>query len=129
MVATSIFSTGNDHSHVQLIVHMDRPFDMLEFIQGQKRAGRDGEHAECYMLIPKHASQPSSKETGCIIKDDRMAMYDHLYTYGLKHCLWYGIILYCHDLDDNQLCCVCNCNSHHAPRTIHIANLPKAKIL
>lgn len=35
MVATSAFSTGNDYSHVRLVIHADKPFDMLEYVQGQ----------------------------------------------------------------------------------------------
>ncbi|KAI6107257.1 P-loop containing nucleoside triphosphate hydrolase protein, partial [Pisolithus thermaeus] len=42
MVATSAFSTGNDYPHVRLVLHLDKPFDMLDYIQGQGRAGRDG---------------------------------------------------------------------------------------
>ncbi|KAG1848268.1 P-loop containing nucleoside triphosphate hydrolase protein, partial [Suillus subluteus] len=41
MVATSAFSTGNDYPNVRLVIHLDRPWEMLEFIQGQGRAGRD----------------------------------------------------------------------------------------
>ncbi|KAG1853060.1 P-loop containing nucleoside triphosphate hydrolase protein, partial [Suillus subluteus] len=45
MLATTAFSTGNDYSHVRLVIHLNRPFEMLEFIQGQGRAGRDGSPA------------------------------------------------------------------------------------
>ncbi|KAG1843911.1 P-loop containing nucleoside triphosphate hydrolase protein, partial [Suillus subluteus] len=46
MLATTAFSTGNDYSHVRLVIHLNRPFEMLEFIQGQGRAGRDGSPAK-----------------------------------------------------------------------------------
>ncbi|KAF8124466.1 hypothetical protein EV363DRAFT_1119443, partial [Boletus edulis] len=41
MVATSAFSTGNDNPHVRMVMHADKPYDMLEYIQAQGRAGRD----------------------------------------------------------------------------------------
>ncbi|KAG2047860.1 P-loop containing nucleoside triphosphate hydrolase protein, partial [Suillus hirtellus] len=52
MVATSAFSTGNDYANVRVTIHLDRPYEMLEFIQGQGRAGRDGLRAKCYVLVP-----------------------------------------------------------------------------
>ena len=42
MVATSVFSMGNNHLHVCLVLHMDKPFDMLEYVRAQRRAGQDG---------------------------------------------------------------------------------------
>ncbi|KAI6006168.1 P-loop containing nucleoside triphosphate hydrolase protein, partial [Pisolithus orientalis] len=42
LIATTAFSAGNDYAHVRMVIHMDRPFDMVDYIQGQGRAGRDG---------------------------------------------------------------------------------------
>ncbi|KAG2741289.1 P-loop containing nucleoside triphosphate hydrolase protein, partial [Suillus brevipes Sb2] len=49
MLATTAFSTGNDYPHVRLVIHLNRPLEMLEFIQGQGRAGRDGAPARAYV--------------------------------------------------------------------------------
>ena len=90
MVATTAFSTGNDHPHVRLVIHLDRPFDMVEFVQGQGRAGRDGRPALCCVLVPEQTHKPSGAATS-LQNTNRMAMYDHLYTHGLARCLRYGI--------------------------------------
>ncbi|KAF9237260.1 hypothetical protein BU15DRAFT_63322 [Melanogaster broomeanus] len=133
MVATSAFSTGNDYPHVCLVIHLDRPFDMLEFVQGQGRAGRDGRPAKCYLLTPKEAGRPSTKEPG-VMTENKVAMYEHVYTYRLKRCLRYGISFYidgtrvsCRGLGCNQLCCVCLRDPHHNAEGIRIANMPKGK--
>jgi superfamily II DNA helicase RecQ len=39
MITTSTFSTGNDYPHMHLVLHMDKPFEMLEYIEAQGRAG------------------------------------------------------------------------------------------
>ncbi|KAG2088461.1 P-loop containing nucleoside triphosphate hydrolase protein, partial [Suillus cothurnatus] len=52
MLATSAFSTGNDYPHVRVVIHLNKPFEMLEFVQGQGRAGRDGLPAKAYTLVP-----------------------------------------------------------------------------
>lgn len=134
MVATTAFCTGNDYQHVRLVIHMDKPFDMLEFCQGQGRAGRDGRAAKCYLLTQQSASQPSSKESGALT-ESKVAMHDHVFTYGLKRCLRYGTTLFadgtgigCRQLPDNQPCCVCSKNPDHRPKDILIAGMPKTTI-
>ena len=39
MVATLAFSTGNDYAHMHLVMHVDKLFKMVEYVQGQGRAG------------------------------------------------------------------------------------------
>jgi superfamily II DNA helicase RecQ len=55
MLATSPFSPSNDHPHVCLVLLVDKPFDMLEYIQAQGRAGRHGTPTTCHMLVPTKA--------------------------------------------------------------------------
>ncbi|KAI6019570.1 hypothetical protein EDC04DRAFT_2901767 [Pisolithus marmoratus] len=62
MVATSAFSTGNDYPHVHLVLHLDKPFDMLDYVQGQGRAGRDGMPAICHTLVPTKPWKESRKQ-------------------------------------------------------------------
>ncbi|KAF8134832.1 hypothetical protein EV363DRAFT_1447644 [Boletus edulis] len=114
---------------------MDKPFDMLNFCQGQGRAGRDGQATKCYLLTPQSAGKPSSKETG-VMAESKLAMYHHVFTYGLKRCLRYGTTLFtdgtglaCRQLPDNQLCCVCNESSDHKPENITIASMPKSRMV
>ena len=134
MVATSAFSTGNDYPHVRLVIHLDKPYEMMEYIQAQGRAGRDGLPARCYTLVPTTASLPSAKSKGAH-HDDRAAMYEHLYVYGLKRCLRYGITLYndgkgicCRpQILNQQLCSVCKANPYHDPTGIRIAAIPKSR--
>ena len=137
MVATTAFCAGNDYPHVQLVIHMDKPFDMLDFCQGQGRAGRDGHTAKCYLLTSKSVGRPvgvSSDDKRDVMMESKVAMYDHVFTYGLKRCLHYGTTLFadgvglgCQECSDNQLCCVCDGDPHHKPETILIAGMPKSR--
>ncbi|KAG6372909.1 hypothetical protein JVT61DRAFT_6921 [Boletus reticuloceps] len=52
IIVTSALSTGNDYLHMCLVLHVDKPFEMLEYIQGQVRARHDGAPALCYTLVP-----------------------------------------------------------------------------
>jgi len=131
MVATSAFSTGNDYPNVRLVIHLDWPWEMLEFIQGQGRAGRDHQPAKCYALVPLAASRPTVSAPD---HKGKVAMHEHLYLYGLKRCLRYGITLHndgvgisCSSLSSNQLCCVCTHNPNHKPTEIIIAPAPRPK--
>jgi superfamily II DNA helicase RecQ len=91
MFATSAFSTGNDHSHVSLVIHAYNPFNMLEYVQGQGRAGHDP--AICHMLVPTRVWKESSKEDNMGRSNDQ-AILDYLYLYGAKWCLHYETTQY-----------------------------------
>lgn len=113
MVATTAFTTGNDYPHVHLVIHIGNPFKMLKFIQAQGRAGRDGQLAKCYTLVTKNGWPPKIDEPG-VKKNNKIAMHEHLYVYGLKCCLRYGVTLFkdgfgisCQSIPGNELCCVC----------------------
>ncbi|KIO01489.1 hypothetical protein M404DRAFT_28785 [Pisolithus tinctorius Marx 270] len=64
LIATTAFSAGNDYPHVRTVIHMDRPFDMVDYIQGQGRAGRDGQAANCYTIIPPTSTLPNIQTMG-----------------------------------------------------------------
>lgn len=134
MVATSAFSTGNDYAHIRLVMHVDKPFDMVEYIQGQGRAGRDGAAATCHTLVPIKKWKRSDKENE-IEKENEQGILDHLYLYGLKRCLRYGATLFtdgigvgCHEREDKEKCSVCREDPQHRPEEIQMATLPRRGI-
>lgn len=130
MVATSAFSTGNDNLHVRMVMHADKPYNMLEFIQAQGRAGRDGLPAVCYTLVA-HRRWKESNQKDPIEKENEQVITDHLFLYGLKRCLRYGMTQYvdgigisCLEDQANQLCSVCQLDNTHRPQDICIATIP-----
>ena len=134
MVAMTAFSTGNDHAHVRLVMHVDKPFDMVEYIQGQGRAGQDGAAATCHTLVPIKEWKRSDKGNE-IEKENEQGILDHLYLYGLKHCLRYGATLFtdgigvgCHKREDKEKCSVCREDPQHRPEEIQMATLPRRGI-
>lgn len=131
MVATSAFSTGNDYPHVHLVLHVDKPFDMLEYVQAQGGSGHDGASATCHTLVPSKTWKKSKKEDH-LEQENEQAILDHLYLYGTKRCLCYGITSYtdgkgvgCLDDDLNERCSVCRENVEHRPRDIQMATMPQ----
>ncbi|KAI6130061.1 hypothetical protein EDD17DRAFT_1484333 [Pisolithus thermaeus] len=128
-VATSAFSTGNDYPHIWLVLHLDKPFDMLDYIQGQGRAGQDGKPAICHTLVPSRPWKESRKQDKTEQQNEQ-AVLDHLYLYGSKHCLCYGVTLFtdgkgvgCHEDPLNQQCSVCKSDPDHHPQDIHMASI------
>jgi superfamily II DNA helicase RecQ len=60
MVCTSAFGTGNDYSHVRLVIHYGTPLEMIDYIQESSRAGRDAKEAYCYIIpVTRHYPQES----------------------------------------------------------------------
>lgn len=135
MIATSAFSTGNDYPHVRLVLHIDKPFEMLEYVQGQGRAGRDGSQALCYTLVPTKQWKESKKQD-VIEKDNEQAIIDHIHLYGKKRCLRYGITSYidgvgvsCLEDSHNQRCSVCLRDPGHHPKDIQMATMPGKRVV
>ena len=124
MVATTAFSMGNDYAHVRLVIHVDKPFDMVEYIQGQGRAGRDGLAATCLTLVSTKTWRKSQKEDETE-RENEQAMLDHLYLHGVTRCLHYGVTEFadgigigCHEDEENEKCSVCRKDLGHQPQNI-----------
>jgi superfamily II DNA helicase RecQ len=52
MVATGAFGVGIDFGAIQLIVHMDEPYSMIDLAQESGRGGRDGLPCRHIILLP-----------------------------------------------------------------------------
>lgn len=53
MVATSALGTGVDIPGIRLVVHVDRPHGIIDFVQEVGRAGRSGERVESRVVVAK----------------------------------------------------------------------------
>jgi len=54
IVATNAFGMGIDKDNVELIVHIDVPFSLENYMQEAGRAGRDGNSADSIIFANKH---------------------------------------------------------------------------
>lgn len=52
LVASSAFGVGVDYASVRRVLHLDAPYGMCDYGQESGRAGRDGLHAACTILLP-----------------------------------------------------------------------------
>lgn len=117
MVCTSAFSAGNDYPHVRLIIHAGTPMEMVDFIQGAGRAGRDGLKATIHIL-PFSESRNTTSQS--ITKDLKGKEAIKVWTYHTKTCLRYGLTFFCdgygitcQDNEANYNCSNCAQFSQH----------------
>lgn len=79
LVATSALSAGFDYPHVRVVMHVGAPSSMIDFTQEAGRAGRDGERAYSFVLLPRKWQVRTA--SGCDSEDlvrDRQAMERYL---------------------------------------------------
>ena len=51
-MATSALSAGFDYIHVRLVMYINKPDSLIDFIQESGRAGRDRKEAYSVILLP-----------------------------------------------------------------------------
>lgn len=55
LCATSAFGLGVDIPDIRQVIHDDLPDSLIDYVQQSGRAGRDGERAECLLLLEPNA--------------------------------------------------------------------------
>lgn len=73
LVGTSGLGAGLDYPHVRLVLHMDEPYGLIDFVQESGRAGRDRTDAESIVVL-RTEWRPRSEG---IVEDDERRL--HLY--------------------------------------------------
>lgn len=80
IVGTSAMGAGVDFPRVRVVVHVGSPRNAMAYSQEAGRAGRDGQSAQCMVLLP-HAMAPDDGERHDL---DQAAMRDFLSTQGCR---------------------------------------------
>ncbi|KAF9523204.1 hypothetical protein CPB83DRAFT_899020 [Crepidotus variabilis] len=113
-VATNAFGTGNDYSHVRLVVHVNAPFEAIFYIQEVSRAGRDGQKAVCLLLSTSHAIRKTAELKGHDPQDlaGKQFMLDCQHSY--PSCIRFNITSFidgtgtsCSEGSGNEICSGC----------------------
>ncbi|MET2984054.1 RecQ family ATP-dependent DNA helicase [Aureibaculum conchae] len=83
IVATNAFGMGIDKDNVELIVHIDIPFSLENYMQEAGRAGRDGNKASSIIFANNHTINNLKKqfEKGVVTVDFAKEIYKNLNQY------------------------------------------------
>ena len=74
IVATSALSAGFDYRHIRLVMHINEPDSLVDFAQESGRAGRDGEKAYSFVLLPARWQSQEAKTEDI----EKKALYSYL---------------------------------------------------
>lgn len=87
MIVTSAFSTGNDYPHMHLVLHVDKPFNMVRYVQAQGWAGHDSAICSHHIALEDQAarswecwqtaSMPCMSMYSCTVSSDASNMTWH----------------------------------------------------
>lgn len=83
MVATTAFGMGIDKNNVGLIIHIDLPYSLENYLQEAGRAGRDGNRAYSYVFVNGNSINTLKKQTekNLVSVQDLKLIYKHLNHY------------------------------------------------
>jgi superfamily II DNA helicase RecQ len=79
IVATSALSAGFDYPYIRLVFHVDEPYSTVDFAQEFGRAGRDGQQAYSFVLLPSSwTPQPANAWDSTRRATEKAAMHRYL---------------------------------------------------
>ena len=92
MVATTALGAGFDHPYVRLVMHVNEPDSIIDFAQESGRAGRDGQRAYSFVMLPAsweprqephpaesiEAWESTGRDAGLRKKRERKMMHEYL---------------------------------------------------
>lgn len=117
LVITVAFSTGLDYASVYLILYINSPFDLLDYVQKTGQSGRDGQLSKCIVLFaPKQKILQKSNYCNNFLLLDCQYMKDYLqvsqclqvflFTYlNIKSFLSFDVV--CTTFYKTEVCSIC----------------------